>query len=68
MTKRRFPDSLAICKYLKVNEITAAAWGRWPSPPGILFARVLTPLLAQKLLSRNRGNCIINGIDKKVNV
>ena len=27
MTKRRFPDSPAICKYLGGNEITAAAWG-----------------------------------------
>ena len=34
MTKRRFPDSPAICKYLGGNEITAAAWGTMAIAPG----------------------------------
>ena len=34
MTKRRFPDSPAICKYLGGNEITAAVWGTMAIAPG----------------------------------
>ena len=38
MKMQRRPDSPAMYMHLGGNGLTAAAWGGWPSAPGILFA------------------------------